>query len=553
MTDRSPRDHQFPSAFVSPGVERTMWSRSLFMTFLFSVLVLLMVPLLWPLAGLLTDREWLTELPAQSPRILKLLATSLSAAAAVAILSSLLGIPLAVYAWRGNGRVAKFLRGALLIGCFLPLVLVAGGWDGVFGANGYLRCSFWSQGGWPAFFWMTCIHAAFAVPLVALIVGRSLQSNLCAAEEDLLGCASLSDVIRFGSLAAVRPALLLSALLAAAPVLTDMTISDLFKLRTFPEEVFTEFEAFHSAPLTTAVASLLAATIAGMASGRLSRLGSIFSSSRSARSTDDLPAFSVWTAIAFPGCIVLAIAGFGTFWQLGLVGDDTGGMVWNRHTAGVSLIREFQREGWLIPHNLGWAAAASALATFAGFTIAWFWLAKARIRRLTMWLMLWSLLTPGPVLAVAMLQFWNLDDGVGLLAFAYRTPLVLCIGWAVRTLPLAWLLCSIGLDSISPNLEAAVMEGATGHRLFAFASRAAWPWLLLSCACGTAAAFAELPLAHLLSTPGFDPLGVRMFGLLHTSTANQPAALAIVMMATVACLTWLIRSLGRRAVRRAAT
>jgi ABC-type Fe3+ transport system permease subunit len=37
----------------------------------------------------------------------------------------------------------------------------------------------------------------------------------------------------------------------------------------------------------------------------------------------------------------------------------------------------------------------------------------------------------------------------------------------------------------------------------------------------------ELPVTKIVAPPGFDPLSVRVFGLLHVGTSNEQAALVL--------------------------
>ena len=137
-------------------------------------------------------------------------------------------------------RLVLALIGGLLM---LPLYLQAAGWDAGFGQLGW--CSLVRgaaatpllQGGTAAVW----IHALAAVPWVVLLVGAALLGVEPELEEDALLAGSTWQVFRHVTLPRMFGGVAVAAGWVALSVCGEMTVTDLFLVRTYAEELYTGF------------------------------------------------------------------------------------------------------------------------------------------------------------------------------------------------------------------------------------------------------------------------------------------------------------------------
>ena len=140
----------------------------------------------------------------------------------------------------GRGSAALLLVGML----FVPLYLVTGAWDAGFGIQGWHTLSTnphlahqpWLAG-WRAAVW---VHGLAAVPWVVLIVGAGLRAVEAEIEEDAATCATPLQVLWHVSIRRAAPAIAVAAVWIATVVMTEISVTDFFQVRTFAEEVYTQ-------------------------------------------------------------------------------------------------------------------------------------------------------------------------------------------------------------------------------------------------------------------------------------------------------------------------
>jgi iron(III) transport system permease protein len=84
------------------------------------------------------------------------------------------------------------------------------------------------------------VHGLAAVPWGFLIVGAGLRSVEAEIEEDAATCASPFAVLWHVPLPRVAPAIGVAALWIASIVVTEISVTDFFQIRTFAEEVYTQ-------------------------------------------------------------------------------------------------------------------------------------------------------------------------------------------------------------------------------------------------------------------------------------------------------------------------
>src|SRR5581483_6759689 len=169
------------------------------------------------------------------------------------------GVVGALLLYRTDLPFRGLFRFVALLTLFVPLPLFASGWQAALGSGGWLPATFWSHPipsdpdvsptglvwktwgrGLSAALW---IHTIAALPWVVLLVGQGLRWVERDLEEEALTFAGpwrvLWHVTLRRSLAAVGGAALWVTLQTA----TEITVTDMFQVRTFGEEVYTQFVA----------------------------------------------------------------------------------------------------------------------------------------------------------------------------------------------------------------------------------------------------------------------------------------------------------------------
>lgn len=467
---------------------------------------------------------------------------------AVVGLSVLLGTPLAFALVRvriGGGRLAIVLVGSLLL---VPLYLQAAAWQAVWGVQGWLTNLF-GMGpleGWLATIW---IHTAAAIPWVVLIVGLGLRKVEPELEEDALLDGSPGAVFWNVTLRRSLPAIGAAAIWVAASVAGEMTVTDLYQIRTLAEVTYLQYAATADAEEATrglllgtvALASLLGASIAIVA-GKLSldrhaspRLSSTFSLGRSQRWVSLLTWMALMLLVGVPlvglvhkaGIVVTRTAdGWERSWSLGSA---------MRMTA-TSLLKWERGESLQVSPELKWsaviAAAAATAATMIGLLLAWI----ARGSRLRIGLAIvivaTALVIPGPVAGVALIECFQVSDARWLAYLYDRTILAPAIAQSLRALPLAALILWQAVAAVPRELlDSARVDGAGRCSILCcvvlpLIRRS----LLVAWLVAFAVAMGDLAASILVLPPGINTLANHIFGLIHYGVDDQVAGIALAMM-----------------------
>lgn len=450
-------------------------------------------------------------------------------------------------------RLVLALIGGLLM---LPLYLQAAGWDAGFGQLGW--CSLVRgaaatpllQGGTAAVW----IHALAAVPWVVLLVGAALLGVEPELEEDALLAGSTWQVFRHVTLPRMFGGVAVAAGWVALSVCGEMTVTDLFLVRTYAEELYTGFAlgdtlaaAWRAAvPGILVQASLLLVAIASL----LRVAPTLATPLRPARTyrlrTARLPAA---LAILVFGVLAAGVPLANLVAKAGLVVQQSGGVRW-RHWS-------LEHAGTMIGaslsafrHEFAWSLVIAGLAATGAMLVATglAWRARHRAWRTLAALTLAAggLAVPGPLISLGII--WGLDRSQpAILMWLYdRTIAAPVLATAIRILPLAMLGCWYVLGSVADDaLDCAACDGAGAWSRF---WRVAWPqrraglaavWLAV-----LAIASGELAGSILVMPPGVTTVPIRVFGLIHAGVDDQVAGLCLVIFgsvaAAVAATAWLI-------------
>jgi len=539
------------------------------------------------------------------PRVARLWLNTAGVVCAACAIALPLGVLLAVLIFKtnvpGRGLAAWLLVGML----FVPLYLVTGAWDAGFGIQGWhtlvsnphLAHQPWLAG-WRAAVW---VHGLAAVPWVVLIVGSALRAVEAEVEEDAATCASPPKVLWHVSLRRAAPAVGVAALWIGTVVLTEISVTDFFQVRTFAEEVYTQaalgtFDyggdtnlpadptAKSSTPLTTPAINPAEFPAIGLWSGiALAAIVALFVIAGISRVLTDLAdaqhrspwiwqlksaryhaAFVLW----IPMLLLVAVPLGNLIYKAGVqvLVNETGRLrIWSAAKAVERVVHapvDFRGELWLS----AWLGAATATAAVAlALPIAWklrpnFSVspgASVGVRALRIpFLVLAVLLTvPGPLLGLAVIRLLDRpsDSPLAALATLYDSNFAPWLVQTLRTLPIAAIILLPALASIPQStLDAAATEG-TGWwgRLLRIALPQRWPAVAAAWLIAFAISVGELAATVLVMPPqrGATALSIQVFQLLHYGVDDRVAAICLFMVFAIASITGIAGALLRRKLR----
>lgn len=492
-------------------------------------------------------------------RVRGLLLDTLLLGLAAAAIATPVGTVLAVLLQKTDavGRRAAWLAiGGLMLA---PLYLHAAAWQAGFGLLGWATQA--SAGAEPIDPWLSgfrgavWVHAMAAVPWVAVITAGVLATTNREQEEAASLDADPARVLTRITLRRAAAGALISALLVVLICAAEMTATDLFNVRSFAEEVYTQASlgmlsgyattlGGEGAPLDASgliAGSLLLAVLAAVLIGCAASLVGDPNDTESGgqwlwrlgdgRSVATLAVFAVLLLVGgLPIANLLHKAGgevtaVGDGWQRSW---SAGKAAWMVATAPW----EHRRE---LAQSLQLGAAVATAATVIGAVLAWGLRRSRRTRLLCIPLLAAAFVTPGPVLGVAAIWLLNQppESPAAFLAWWYDHTMI--APWLVQTIrvtPLSALVVWSALASVPrETIDAAQTEGAGALRVLGsillpmrrHAVAAAWITAF-------AGSVGELAATVLVLPPGPQTVTVRIFSLLHYGVEDRVAALSLAMV-----------------------
>ncbi len=371
------------------------------------------------------------------------------------------------------------------------------------------------------------IHAAAHLPIVVLIIGAALRSVSAELEEAAqLEGAGLLRLMLHVTLPSAIAGIVASVVLVVLWVATDYSVSDILLVRTFAEEVYTQY-AMHGRsdePMLVCMPQIIlfAALLWVFRRGYLTGDSPLptNASHRLFKTRRWRTPFSLAT-----GAIALVL-GLGPV--ILMVSRLTGARGIGR--TALSFTAE-------ITVSLTTSLAAGVIAAALGVGLAW-----CIVRRHTWWTVLtgWVVLmlaVPAPILGIGMIRLFNRP---GLAGDLYDSPAILVVAYVFRFLPIAVILLVPAIRAIP--IECEMVARVDGCNRAAVWRRIIWPQCVPSALLAMFAVMVlsvgELPCSLLVTPPGHVTVGARFFSLIHYGLYPDAALLCLLSIATV-LMPWL--------------
>jgi iron(III) transport system permease protein len=481
------------------------------------------------------------------------------------------GVVGAILLYRTDLPLRRLWRFLTVLMLFVPLPLFASAWQAALGSDGLMSLASWttpsqddpdiaSSGiawkpwamGLGAAIW---VHAVAGLPWVVWLVGQGLCWVERDLEEDALTFASPAWVLWHVTLRRSLAAIGAAALWVALQTATEITVTDMMQVRTFAEEVYSQFtrRSREQIPAVVAVAvpSVLLAWLLVMAATR--------------RWDRNLPPLT--TLAAEPGifplgrlrwpslAIVLAVAGIlagvpltSLFWKAGLAGSPE---TWSSATVIRSLDKSGKVRGGMVAESLAVSLAAGGLAAVLGLVTCWLAIEARRFRYAVLALLALAWAVPAPIVGVGLLEVINLIRFVpvhSVQVALYFGPSPLPGLWVdvLRFFPAAVAVLWPVVRLLPTELrDAARVDGARPWQELCFVVLPLSALAALRAGLAVAVlSMSELGAGKLVETPGSQTFAHELFGQMHYGATRDVAALCLLLLGVVAIGGALVATMG---------
>jgi iron(III) transport system permease protein len=559
-------------SFSTSGIEAFQEMRMRLARRLTAALLLLVAggPLLFPLLEAL--RAAPEPLARDAGRLLHLAGQTALLIILTLLFTLPLGTILAVLLYRSDMPGRRVLRGLLLIALFVPLPVFASAWQAALGAGGWIGSLLqswglkrsgpwtpWDQGLVPA----AGVHALASLPWVVWIIGQGITWVEPELEEDALQAARPRRVLWLVTFRRARPALAIAALWVVAQTAGEITVTDAMMVRTFAEEVYTEF-ATNTQGLGRAVLLALpqiigVAALALIAVRRWERRAPPLVSWPQHRDWLDL-GWGRWVCF---GAVLLAVgllAGVPLVSLIWKAGGGAGQAGWSGHELQTQLRLTWVTGRGVLLDSLLWSCLAGAGAALLALVACWLARDSRWFRIFLLLMAVGAWIVPGPVLGYGLKEEINrlmdLEDLLlggwmrlrPLRAALYDQPWPLPILWIdiIRVFPFAVALLWPAVRSVPRDVtDAARVDGAGPLQELRMV---VWPlcrnMTARAVVVGTVLALGELSAGKMVEVPGRWTFAQELFQQMHYGTPATVAALCLMQLALTVVIVALLLQAG---------
>jgi iron(III) transport system permease protein len=460
----------------------------------------------------------------------QLLGHSVMLAATVTAASLALGVPLGTLMARTDLPGRRWVWAIHAFPFALPPFLLALGWFHALGRQGFIGSETSADllFGWPGTIWI--LTFAFT-PVVSSLVGVALMAVDSSQEEAARVVAPPWRVVTRILVPAVKPAVVLGALLVFVLTISELGVPMFLRVDVFPAAVFARLGGVDYAPGEAFGLVLpLLPLILGLALIERRFVGSQAFAVLGLRGGSRLPLpLGKWRWILSLGAWVVAMAGLCPLVAL----------AWRAFRgASVSTVFEWARAA---PVNSLLVSAMAATIVTLTAAITGHALARGHpAGRALDAVSALAFITPAAVLGVGLIGLWNRPE----IGPVYSSLAILVIGFVARYGAVGIRACAVAFGQVPTTLEesASAVGAGYGRRMWRILIPSArrglgFAWLATFIFC-----LRDLETSVLYYPPGREPLTVRIF----TLEANGPEAI----VAGLACLQVVITAAVMVAVAR---
>lgn len=429
-----------------------------------------------------------------------------------------LAIPLAILAFRTDLRGRYAVIAVLLLGTCTPLYVSS---TLLVSLVDLSRC----RGS------VIAAGLVYGVILTApgsLLIGIGLRGVNASCEEAALLDASVGRVLRSISLPMANWSIAMAAVLVVFVSATDYFVTDMLQVRTFAEEVYTQYALAGTAGGPILASLPMVALFAGA-------LTLVYVRRRPGSASE--PGSTAFRRVLFSLGRWRGLCSAMVFGVLLLIA----GLVWSPVANQIGSFAGFVEGCRVVGDELFTSAWTGCVGAFAcaglSIGIAWTMVRSGWQRWVAHAFVIGLLALPAPVVGITLVEIMN-RPGLG--GFIYDSPVMLVLAYVARFLPLAVLFVLPAVERVPIALEeSARLEGA---RLFDVHRFVCWPlcwrdvrlaWFFL-----LAFSFGEVPCSVLVAPPGHITVGVRFFTLIHYGFYRDAAVICLLTVLTI-MIPWL--------------
>ena len=452
----------------------------------------------------------------------------------------------------------------MVIALFLPLYTQTAAWQAGFGQQGWF--AHWLDG-WRGAIW---IHACAAIPWVVVIVALALRNIEPQLEETALLDASPARVLWHVTLRRSWFAILAAAVWVSVQTAGEFTVTDMWWLRTYAEDIFRGFAVGETPEETTfgvlpsvAATSILLLAILIVLQRWLAVEPPI--------ATRPLRKFELetlrWPAFLSTSAVLVCLLGVplaNLSVQLGLVVIETADGSLEREYSMSHALEMFTFSTWDFRREVIWSLGTSVMAAGSAVVVAvpivWFACRRVKSTKLIGGVSVLPMIAlaavllaiPGPLLGIGLSWLFNAPDWSWLNFLYDLSNTATTVALSLRALPIVMIVLWYALRSVpQKTLDAAAVDGAGFWRQLWWVAlpqrklAIAAAWLI-----GVVIALGDLSASFLVLPPGVSPLSRRIFEEVHYGVPDRVAGITLVTMllssTIVLVALLLLRFAGRR-------
>lgn len=483
-----------------------------------------------------------------------------AALALVVVAASMpLGVMASFLAWRTNLPGRTFFQALFISLLFVPLYVQAAAWQAGFGIQGWqatlLKTAPWLHGFWGA----AWVHVAAAIPWVAALTAMGLKRVEPSLEEHSLVEMGPWHVARRVTLRRAAAYMAAAAVWTAICVAGEMTVTDLFSVRTFAERLYIDLAIGGEpgdAPRLALPGVMTTLAALGLTAWAVQHAAPRPTSAPTRREvTFELGAMR-WPATMAIGSLLgllVLLPAANLMFQAGVLVSEISGQrqrSWSLPQALATTADSPRR----FSHELGWSLQLAALSATAAVVVA---LALAWWSRRSGWrdgavlfAAALSMAIPGPVVGLTIIRLFDRPAWPWLVLLYDQSLAAPLAALVFRTFGIATLIVRAALAAVPrATWEAAALDGVVGWRQLAYVGlplagrplAAAW---LVALALG----IGELSATVLVLPPRVNTLALRISTLTHYGVEDRLAGICLAVWAMAAGLAAAIAAIlgGKR-------